>query len=119
MEYSQIATASLDQLTDELAAAGWESGYSNEEDARKAVRKLFADFGKADTRAIEVTWLDGVLVAVCDEEHTLSSSVVCWEDPITEHTDAWSIAYAVTRINGAEVESVEQGNESVTVNVFV
>jgi hypothetical protein len=118
MEYAEIATATLEQLNDELAAACWESGYTEIDWARKAVRLLFAECNKAETKAIEVTWVDGILVAVCDEDHTLSSSVVRREEPITKHTDAWSIARAVTRINGAEVESVEHGDKSVTVNVF-
>jgi hypothetical protein len=41
MTYGQIATATLDQLTDELASAGWNSCETSIEDARESVARLF------------------------------------------------------------------------------
>jgi hypothetical protein len=50
--HSDLDEATLDQLTDELAAAGWESGQSTEDDARKAVRKLLSEtFAKFEALA--------------------------------------------------------------------
>ena len=40
LTYAQIATATLDQLTDELAAAGWDSTQTETRDARDAVARL-------------------------------------------------------------------------------
>lgn len=122
MEYSQIANATLEQLNEELADAGWESGYTEIDWARKAVRALFHEHGKAETKTIHVNWeeIDGVgrLIAKCDEEPTLSSSVVRWDEPISSSSYSGDIANAVTRINGAEIASVEHKGKCVTVNVF-
>jgi|694.fasta_scaffold00823_8 hypothetical protein len=119
LEYSDIATATLDQLTDELAAAGWESGYSNEQDAREAVMQLFLAHNKAPLKRIDVTW-DGdneVLVAVCESDHTLSSSVVHWPEPLAVSFGI-EVARAITRINGAKIAKVDEDGEDVTVFVF-
>ena len=43
MTYDQIATATLEQLTDELAAAGWDSTQTDIRDAREAVRCLLLE----------------------------------------------------------------------------
>jgi hypothetical protein len=48
----------------------------------------------------------------------LSSSVVRWPEPISEDTYAHAISHAVTRINGAEIASVEHEGKCVTVRVF-
>jgi hypothetical protein len=40
MTIDQIATASIDQLTDELAAAGWDSAQTELSDAREAAARL-------------------------------------------------------------------------------
>ena len=40
MTYAQIATATLDQLTDELAAAGWDSTQDDVYSARDAAARL-------------------------------------------------------------------------------
>ena len=54
MNFSQIATASLDELNDELAAAGWESRISSRPDARCAVARLLHEtFGPFDLRDSE------------------------------------------------------------------
>jgi hypothetical protein len=122
MEYSQIATATLEQLNEELADAGWESGYTEIDWARKAVRALFYEYRKAETKTIHVNWeeIDGVgrLIAKCDEEPTLSSSVVRWDEPISAKSYSGDIANAVTRINGAEIAAVDHDGESVHVHVF-
>jgi hypothetical protein len=122
MEYAEIATATLDQLNEELAAAGWESGYTEIDWARKAVRALFHQYGKAPTKTITVTWeeIDGVgrLIARCDEEPTLSSSVVRWDEPISARSYSGDIANAVTSINGAEIAAVDHDGEVVHVHVF-
>jgi pheromone shutdown protein TraB len=43
MKYNEIATATLDQLTDELAAAGWESTHTEIIAAREAVVNLLIE----------------------------------------------------------------------------
>jgi len=43
MTYAQIATASLGELTDELAAAGWDSTQTETCDARKSVALLLQE----------------------------------------------------------------------------
>lgn len=40
MTRNEVATATLDQLTDELAAAGWDSTQQTVEEAREAVLRL-------------------------------------------------------------------------------
>ena len=40
MTLAQVSTATLDQLTDELAAAGWDSTQTDVHDAREAVVRL-------------------------------------------------------------------------------
>ena len=40
ISFTSIATASLDQLTDELAAAGWDSTQKDAGSAREAVARL-------------------------------------------------------------------------------
>jgi hypothetical protein len=40
MHIDQIATATLEQLTDELAAAGWDSTQADIREAREAVARL-------------------------------------------------------------------------------
>jgi len=40
ISFASIATASLDQLTDELGAAGWDSSQKNDRSAREAVARL-------------------------------------------------------------------------------
>ena len=40
MSFEQIATATIDQLTDELAAAGWDSTQTDIHTAREAVARL-------------------------------------------------------------------------------
>jgi hypothetical protein len=117
-QYSDIAEATLEQLKEELAAAGYDSMEIDLQAAQKSVRFLFLEAGKAETRMISVTWGNGKLHAECEEEQTLSSSVVRWPDPITEDTNPWSVAYAVTRINGAELASVEHSGKCVYVHVF-
>jgi len=45
MKSNEVSTATLEQLTNELAAAGWDSTQTNIEDAREAVLNLIADTG--------------------------------------------------------------------------
>jgi len=45
MTRNEIETASLDQLTDELAAAGWDSTQTELTAAREAVTALFDELG--------------------------------------------------------------------------
>lgn len=52
MTYDQIATATMEQLTDELAAAGWESTQTEIREAREAVaRLLYETAGPFELRA--------------------------------------------------------------------
>jgi len=54
MNFSQISTATLGQLTDELAAAGWDSSQTEINDARDAVARLLHEtFGPFDLRDSE------------------------------------------------------------------
>jgi len=50
MTFDQIATATLDQLTDELAAAGWDSCETSIDAARESVARLLSVSGQAKTR---------------------------------------------------------------------
>jgi len=68
-------------------------------------------------KIITVTWDEGKLIAKCDEDHTLDSSVVDWEDPITGSTDSWAVAHAVTEINGADILAVDHDGKFVHVTV--
>lgn len=72
-------------------------------------------------KTITVTWSEesgeGRLIARCDEDHTLSSNVVRWDNPINSASDSWEIAYAVTEINGSEIISVDHDGEYVHVTV--
>ncbi len=73
-------------------------------------------------KTITVTWDEdregeGRLYARCDEDRTLSSDTVRWDEPITVQTDAWEIAFAVTEINGAEILSVDHDGDTVYVSV--
>lgn len=73
-------------------------------------------------KTITVTWDEdrqgeGRLYARCDEDRTLSSDTVRWDEPITVQTDAWEIAFAVTEINGAEILSVDHDGDTVCVSV--
>lgn len=43
MTFSEVATATLDQLTDELAAAGWDSCETSVESARESMARLLAE----------------------------------------------------------------------------
>ena len=43
MKPNEVSIANLEQLTDELAAAGWDSTQTNIEDAREAVLNLIAE----------------------------------------------------------------------------
>jgi hypothetical protein len=116
--YTDISEATLEQLKEELAAAGYDSMEIDLQAAQKSVRFMFLETGKAETKTIEVTWEDGILVAVCHEDHTLSSSVVRWPEPISEDTYAQAISHAVTRINGAEIAAVDHDGDVVHVHVF-
>lgn len=72
-------------------------------------------------KTIEVTWSEdsgeGRLIARCNEDHTLSSAVVEWPEPITAASDSHAIANAVTEINGAEIVAVEHDKDVVLVTV--
>jgi hypothetical protein len=69
------------------------------------------------TKTITVTWEDGKLVARCDEDHTLDSSVVEWDEPITASTDSWAVAHAVTEINHAEILAVDHDGKYIHITV--
>lgn len=48
MQFSQIHTASIETLTDELAAAGWDSTQTETHEAREAVARLFHETRSLD-----------------------------------------------------------------------
>jgi hypothetical protein len=45
MPFTDLSLATLDQLTDELAAAGWDSTHVDAHDARQAVARLINEVG--------------------------------------------------------------------------
>lgn len=56
MHYAEIATATLDQLNEELAAAGWDSLHTEVREAREAVaRLLHYTFGPFDLHDSETS----------------------------------------------------------------
>jgi inactivated superfamily I helicase len=55
MTIEQVQTATLDQLTDELAAAGWDSTQQTLGEAREAVLALLAEVSRLNTAAIAKT----------------------------------------------------------------
>jgi hypothetical protein len=62
MTRHQIKTATLEQLTDELAAAGWDSTQTNIRDAREAVERLAAEHPRVwDAREAKTTQSSEVL----------------------------------------------------------
>ena len=66
MNLSQVSTASLEALTDELAAAGWDSTQTDEYSARDAVARLLAEtVGPFDLRDSETN--ETVREATADE----------------------------------------------------
>lgn len=66
MNFSQIATATLAQLTDELAAAGWDSTQTGTYEAREAVARLMHEtVGPFDLRDSETN--DDLREATADE----------------------------------------------------
>lgn len=66
MKLSQVATASLEALTDELAAAGWDSTQTDIYAARDAVARLLHEtVGPFDLRDSETN--DGIRAATADE----------------------------------------------------
>jgi len=73
------------------------------------------------TKTISVTWDestgDGRLHAVCPEDHTLDSNTVRWSEPITASSDSWSVAHAVTEINGARIVAVDHDGDCVHITV--
>ena len=64
MTYDKIATATFDDLTSELAAAGWDSTQQTIEEARYAVYRLI-DETYQESR-IDKEWLDHALVNAGD-----------------------------------------------------
>jgi hypothetical protein len=73
------------------------------------------------TATIMVTWEEtdngGRLIARCDENPTLNSNTVKWDEPITASSDAHAIAHAVTSLTGVEIVSVDHDREYVHVTV--
>lgn len=73
------------------------------------------------SKHITVTWSEvngeGRLVARCDDDHTLSSNVVRWSEPINASSDSLAIAEAIAEINGARIVSVDHDNEYVHITV--
>lgn len=71
------------------------------------------------TKTITITYDagEGRLIARCDEDHTLSSNTVRWDEPITAASDSWAIAHAATEINGAAIKAVDHDGDTVHVTV--
>jgi len=65
MNYADVSTATLDELTDELAAAGRDSTLTDVYDARRAVACLLNDLG--DLRLYDSETGDLVTSEVSDE----------------------------------------------------
>ena len=64
MTFAEAQVATLDQLTDELAAAGWDSTQQTIEEARWALYRLLAEYGVrvtgGDGDDLESGYLDSV-----------------------------------------------------------
>lgn len=58
MTRKQVATATLDELNEELAAAGFPSGETDLANARKAVRAVIAEFQRSAKTADGLTIYD-------------------------------------------------------------
>lgn len=65
MHYTEIRNATLDQLTDELAAAGWDSTQTDIHDARDAVARLVNETQKLHVYDYQTT--DQIRRATDDE----------------------------------------------------
>lgn len=68
MNFSEIATADLDTLTTELAAAGWDSTQTTEYEARQAVARLRNEVGDlrlydSKTGDLITSWVSDVQAA--------------------------------------------------------
>ena len=57
MRYQEITNATLDQLTDELGAAGWYSTLTDVREAREAVARLIQE-----TRGLDLVREDGEVI---------------------------------------------------------
>ncbi len=66
MNFSEIATADLDALTTELAAAGWDSTQTAEYDAKQAVARLRNEVG--DLRLYDSETGDLITSEVSDDQ---------------------------------------------------
>ena len=70
-----------------------------------------------NTVTIVVTQKDGYLIARCEDEPALCSDSIPWPSRITETSDSWAIAHAVTESAGATILQIEHDNETVVVTV--
>jgi hypothetical protein len=87
MTIDQVATATLDQLTDELAAAGWDSEEQQLRIARESVAKLIystqgpfflidSELGENLGQATEAEFLESVLAG--PEGHIMFNGLRCY-----------------------------------------
>ena len=87
MTIDQIATATMDQLTDELAAAGWDSEERQLQAARESVAKLIystqgpfflidSELGESFGQATEAEFIESVLAS--PEGHILVNGMRCY-----------------------------------------
>lgn len=75
MTIAQVKTATLDQLTDELAAAGWDSTQQTLDEAREAVTRLLTQVTKVTDEQMTAC-LNRVLPVVADSWAQLRKSDV-------------------------------------------
>jgi hypothetical protein len=74
MTFSQVATATLDELTDELAAACWDSTQTSVLDAREAVARLLNEM--SDLRLYDSNTSELITSEVTDEQAIESAQSV-------------------------------------------
>jgi len=90
MTFAQISTATLDQLTDELAAAGWDSTQTDIHDAREAVARLLCEVKTTNDAMTEL-------------DDASFPSTQDWENGVT----TWAIADGLSiRVEGPSVEVI-------------
>lgn len=110
MKFNEVATATLDQLTDELAAAGIASNFTDVDYARDAVYELLAEMG--DAQAIRlcntppVHEPEVIEVAGCPIQYDKSGVGHCW----TYVTDSVDCPVSIQEEIAAEI--IDGGNES-------
>lgn len=86
MSFTEIWNAEIDELTDELAAAGWSSEETNVDDARQSVARLVNEYGDlrlydsdaGDLIRSQVSGDEAARSCLTPEGHILVDGVRCY-----------------------------------------